>query len=48
MSRRLSRTSVSAAHTPKQIDEVLEVFAWVGRELGVLPSKKGQRVSSGG
>jgi len=46
--RPLLRTSISAAHTPKQIDEVLEVFAWVGREMGVLPSKKGQRVSSGG
>ena len=40
----LLRTSVSAAHKPEQIDEVLSVFEWVGRELGVLPSK-GQRAS---
>lgn len=33
----LLRSSVSAAHTEAQIDEVLGVFEWVGRELGVLP-----------
>lgn len=33
----LLRSSVSAAHTEAQIDEVLGVFEWVGRALGVLP-----------
>jgi 8-amino-7-oxononanoate synthase len=42
--RPLLRTSVSAAHTPEQIDQVLDVFEWVGRELGVLPIE-GQRAS---
>jgi 8-amino-7-oxononanoate synthase len=42
--RPLLRTSVSAAHTPEQIDEVLGVFEWVGRELGALP-RKSQRAS---
>ena len=45
--RPLLRTSVSAAHKPEQIDEVLEVFEWVGRQMGVLPGE-GQRASSGG
>ncbi|RAK52786.1 serine palmitoyltransferase [Phenylobacterium deserti] len=36
--RPLLRSSVSAAHTPEQIDEVLAIFEWVGREFGVLPS----------
>jgi 8-amino-7-oxononanoate synthase len=36
--RPLLRTSVSAAHTPEQIDQVLSVFEWVGREQGVLPA----------
>ena len=42
--RPLLRTSVSAAHTPKQIDQVLAVFEWVGREAGVLP-RRSQRAS---
>jgi 8-amino-7-oxononanoate synthase len=42
--RPLLRTSISAAHTPEQIDHVLDVFEWVGRELGVLPAA-GQRAS---
>jgi 8-amino-7-oxononanoate synthase len=33
----LLRTSVSAAHTPQQIDTAIELFAQVGRRLGVLP-----------
>jgi 8-amino-7-oxononanoate synthase len=44
-SRPLLRSSVSAAHTPEQIDEVLSVFARVGRELGVLP-RATQRASA--
>lgn len=36
-SRPLLRSSVSAAHTSAQIDEVLDIFAEVGRALGVLP-----------
>jgi 8-amino-7-oxononanoate synthase len=44
--RPLLRTSVSAAHKPEQIDQVLEVFEWVGREMGLLPNKgKSQRAS---
>jgi 8-amino-7-oxononanoate synthase len=42
--RPLLRTSVSAAHTPEQIDEVLAIFEWVGREAGVLP-RASQRAS---
>ena len=42
--RPLLRTSVSAAHTPKQIDQVLAVFEWVGREAGVL-QRRSQRAS---
>jgi 8-amino-7-oxononanoate synthase len=34
----LLRSSVSAAHTPEQIDYALEAFAAVGRALGVLVS----------
>ena len=34
----LLRSSVSAAHTPEQIDFALGAFAGVGRALGVLPS----------
>lgn len=30
------RTSVNANHTPEQLDRLLEVFAAVGRELGIL------------
>jgi 8-amino-7-oxononanoate synthase len=44
-SRPLLRSSVSAAHTPEQIDHVLSVFARVGRELGVLP-RTSQRASA--
>jgi 8-amino-7-oxononanoate synthase len=33
----LLRSSVSAAHTPQQIDTAIELFAQVGRRLGVLP-----------
>jgi len=42
--RPLLRTSVSAAHTPEQIDEVLSVFEFVGRQLGALP-RVSQRAS---
>ena len=42
--RPLLRTSVSAAHTAEQIDQVLAVFEWVGREAGVLPGRS-QRAS---
>lgn len=34
----LLRTSVSAAHTPAQIDTALDIFAQVGRTLGLLPA----------
>lgn len=34
----LLRTSVSAAHSEAQIDTAIELFAQVGRELGVLPT----------
>jgi 8-amino-7-oxononanoate synthase len=34
--RALLRSSVSAAHTPEQIDTVLGVFAQLGREFGIL------------
>jgi 8-amino-7-oxononanoate synthase len=36
----LLRTSVSAAHTPEQIDMALAMFAEVGRRLGFLTSEK--------
>jgi 8-amino-7-oxononanoate synthase len=36
----LLRTSVSAAHTPEQIDMALAMFADVGRRLGFLTSEK--------
>ena len=32
----LLRSSVSAAHTPAQIDEVLAAITAIGRELGVV------------
>ena len=38
--RPLLRSSVSAAHTDAQIDTAVELFAQVGRELGVLPARK--------
>jgi 8-amino-7-oxononanoate synthase len=44
-SRPLLRSSVSAAHTEAQIDTVLEIFAQVGRELGVL-TPAAQRASA--
>lgn len=34
--RALIRTSYMATHTPEQLDRVLEVFAKVGRELGLV------------
>ena len=36
----LLRSSVSAAHTEAQIDTAIELFAEVGRQLGVLPEVK--------
>ncbi len=30
------RTQMSAAHTPQQVEEVIEAFAKVGREMGVI------------
>jgi 8-amino-7-oxononanoate synthase len=44
--RPLLRSSVSAAHTPEQIDEVLRVFEMVGRSFGLLP-EKAQRAARG-
>jgi 8-amino-7-oxononanoate synthase len=35
--RSLLRSSVSAAHTPEQIEKVLSVFAQLGKEFGLLP-----------
>jgi 8-amino-7-oxononanoate synthase len=42
--RPLLRSSVSAAHTTEQIDQVLAAFEWAGRELGLLPAQT-QRAS---
>jgi 8-amino-7-oxononanoate synthase len=36
----LLRTSVSAAHTARQIDAALGMFAEAGRNLGILPSHR--------
>jgi len=36
----LLRTSVSAAHTPAQIDTALDIFGQVGRALGLLPADR--------
>jgi len=36
----LLRSSISAAHTPKQIDTALALFADVGRQLGLLPADR--------
>jgi 8-amino-7-oxononanoate synthase len=36
----LLRTSVSAAHTPAQIDAALDIFGQVGRALGLLPADR--------
>ena len=43
--RPLLRSSVSAAHTTEQIDQVLAAFEWAGRELGLLPAQT-QRASA--
>jgi 8-amino-7-oxononanoate synthase len=42
----LLRSSVSAAHTEAQIDTAIELFAEVGRQLGVLPSATPERLSA--
>ncbi|MBB5374221.1 serine palmitoyltransferase [Acidocella aromatica] len=34
----LLRSSVSAAHTPAQIDHAIEMFAEAGREMGLIPA----------
>jgi 8-amino-7-oxononanoate synthase len=34
----LLRSSVSAAHTPEQIDTAVNLFARIGREFGLLPT----------
>lgn len=44
--RPLLRSSVSAAHTPEQIDQVLSVFETVGRRFGLLPEKAKQARAS--
>ncbi|MEH6825129.1 MAG: glycine C-acetyltransferase [Motiliproteus sp.] len=31
------RVQISAAHSREQLDRALDAFAWVGRELGVIP-----------
>lgn len=36
----LLRASISAAHTPRQIDTALALFADIGRRLGVLPEQQ--------
>ncbi len=36
----LLRSSVSAAHTPEQIDAVLSVFEQLGQEFGLLPNRR--------
>ncbi|NKF23302.1 serine palmitoyltransferase [Solimonas marina] len=41
-SRPLLRASVSAAHSPQQIDAAIEQFARVTRELGALPAEAPQ------
>jgi 8-amino-7-oxononanoate synthase len=33
----LLRTSVSAAHSPEQIDHAVDLFAQVGRSMGIIP-----------
>ncbi len=42
--RALLRSSVSAAHTPEQIDTVLSVFEQLGQEFGLL--KRARRASA--
>ncbi len=34
--RQLLRTSYMATHTDEQLDQVLEIFARVGKELGLI------------
>jgi glycine C-acetyltransferase len=34
------RAIVTAAHTDEQLDQALQAFGKVGRELGVLPSNR--------
>ena len=34
--RALIRTSLSATHTPEQVDRAMAAFATVGRELGLI------------
>jgi len=36
--RALIRTSLSATHTPEQVDKTVAAFAVVGRELGIIPA----------
>ena len=36
--RALIRTSLSATHTPEQVDKTVTAFALVGRELGIIPA----------
>lgn len=36
--RALIRTSLSATHTPEQVDKTVAAFALVGRELGIIPA----------
>jgi 8-amino-7-oxononanoate synthase len=42
----LLRSSVSAAHSEAQIDTAIELFAEVGRQLGVLPGRTPERLSA--
>jgi 8-amino-7-oxononanoate synthase len=42
----LLRTSVSAAHTARQIDQALNIFADVGRKLAFLPSDRRRAVGA--
>lgn len=41
----LLRSSVSAAHTPEQIDHALSLFASTGRELGLIPGAESRRIA---
>ncbi|NGY03633.1 serine palmitoyltransferase [Solimonas terrae] len=38
-SRPLLRASVSAAHSPRQIQKAVDLFGEIGRELGILPAE---------
>jgi len=44
-SRPLLRSSISAAHTPEQIDTVIGLFAEIGREFGVIGDEASQRAA---